>query len=163
MNIKQIGDVNMVSARNVETKMNYVLLRSYMGGDKKELRRSKNLEITSIESAVNKVVKETPGGEFLKNVKVFLIDNKYIGVEGDVWGIAGVKESFRGFSTSDHVVYKTSGKIYKGSLVALKNDKICFFQEFGVDKVLEIGYDKITKTAFSSAEIEEYIANKKSK
>ena len=79
--VKQIGDINMVSCRNIENNMNYVLLRSYMGGSKKESKRSAKLEIVSIQDAVNKVVKETPGGEFLKNVKIYLVDSKYISVD----------------------------------------------------------------------------------
>lgn len=138
--IKQIGDINMVSCRNIENNMNYVLLRSYMGGSKKESKRSSKLEIVSIQDAVNRVVKETPGGEFLKNVKIYLVDSKYISVEGDVWGLAGVKENYRGISLNDHVLYKNGGSIYKGSIVALKNDEICFFQEFGNPKILQINY-----------------------
>lgn len=151
--VKQIGDINMVSSRNVDKTMNYVLLRSYMGGNKKEIKDSKKLEISSLENAINKVVKETPGGEFLKNVKIYLIDGKYIAVEGDVWGTAGVKENFRGISLNDHVIYKNGGSIFKGSIVALKNDQICFFQEFGSSNIIQIGYDNITKSSFGEKEI----------
>jgi hypothetical protein len=158
--VKQIGDINMVSSRNVDKTMDYVLLRSYMGGNQKEIKDSKKMEITSLENAINKVVKETPGGEFLKNVKVYLIDGKYIAVEGDVWGTAGVKENYRGISLNDHVIYK-DGKVYKGKIVALKNDKICFFQEFGETKIIQIGYDNLTKSQFSDKEVEEYIGLKK--
>jgi hypothetical protein len=159
--VKQIGDINMVSARNVETKMNYVLLRSYMGGNKDEIKRSKKDEVTSLENAINHVVKATPGGEFLKNVKIYLVNGKYIAVEGDVWGIGDVKESFRGFSLNDHVFYKKGGKTIKGIIVALKNDKTCFFQEFGESKFVEMKYSEITKTTFSEKDIEEYTNQKK--
>ena len=64
---------------------------------------------------------------------------------------------------NDHVLYKNGGSIYKGSIVALKNDQICFFQEFGNPKILQITYDNITKTSFAEKEIEEYIALKKPK
>jgi hypothetical protein len=74
--VKQIGDINMVSSRNVDKTMDYVLLRSYMGGNKKEIKDSKKLKIGSLENAINKVVKETPGGEFLKNVKIYLVYGK---------------------------------------------------------------------------------------
>jgi hypothetical protein len=158
--VKQIGDINMVSSRNVDKTMDYVLLRSYMGGNQKEIKDSKKLEISSLENAINKVVKETPGGEFLKNVKIYLIDGKYIAVEGDVWGTAGVKENYRGISLNDHVIYK-DGKVYKGKIVALKSDKICFFQEFGETKIIQIGYDNLTKSEFSDKQVEEYIALKK--
>ena len=156
--VREIGDVNMVSARNIDTNGNYVLLKSYMGGEKQEIKESKRLEITSIEQAINKVVKQTAGGEFLKNVKVYLVDDKYIAVEGDVWGVAGMKENFRGFSQGDHVVYKNKRK---GTLIALKNDKTCIFQEFGENKSSEISYDNITKASFNEKEISDYIQSKK--
>lgn len=158
--VKQIGDINMVSSRNVDKTMDYVLLRNYMGGNKNEIKDSKKLEITSLENAINKVVKETPGGEFLKNVKIYLVDGKYIAVEGDVWGTAGMKENYRGISLNDHVIYK-DGKVYKGKIVALKSDKICFFQEFGETKIIQIGYDNLTKSEFSDKQVEEYINLKK--
>lgn len=157
--VKQIGDINMVSSRNVDNNSQYVLLKSYMGGEKKEIKESKQLGITSLEQAINKVVKATAGGEFLRNVKIYLVDGQYIAVEGDVWGTAGVKENFRGFSQGDQVVYK-NGK-QKGTIVALKNDKTCLFQEFGETKVSEITYDNITKSSFSDKEVEEYIEKKK--
>lgn len=153
----QVGNLNMVSSRNIDNDMNYVLIKSYMGGSKKEDRSSKHDDIKTIEDAINKVVKATPGGEFLRNVKVYLINKKYVSVEGDVWGTEGVKENYRGFTTNDHVIYKTVLGIQKGKISALKNDKYCFFQEFGDKTPIQIGYDKITKASFSEKEIEEYV------
>jgi hypothetical protein len=83
MSSKQIGKLNMISNRNVDSKMDYVLIKNYVGGSKKELKRYKG---KTIEEAIDKVVKATPGGEFLKNVKLYVIDSKYYAVEGDVWG-----------------------------------------------------------------------------
>ncbi len=83
MRVKQIGKLNMISNRNVDSRMDYVLIKNYVGGSKKELRRYKG---SSIEEAIDKVVKVQPGGEFLKNVKLYLVKGKYFAVEGDVWG-----------------------------------------------------------------------------
>ena len=160
---KEIGRLNMVSERNIDSKGEYILLRSYMGGAKNEIKESRKNKVYSIDDALNRTVKATPGGEFLKNVKVFLVDGKYIAVEGDVWGFANVEQQYRGFVKGDHVLYKSQGKNFKGSLTALKNDKICYFQEFGSQKIVEIGYTNITKTNFPQSEIDEYISIKQPK
>ena len=83
MSTKEIGKLNMISNRNVDSKMDYVLIKNYAGSSKKELKRNKDV---SIEKAIDKVVKATPGGEFLKNVRIYIVDGKYYAVEGDVWG-----------------------------------------------------------------------------
>ncbi len=88
--VQRVGDLNMVSNRNVDSQTNYVLIKNYVGGSKKELKKAR---YTSMEDAVDAVVRTTTGGEFMKNAKVYLIrkgDKKvYFAVEGDVWGISG--------------------------------------------------------------------------
>lgn len=83
MQTKEIGKLNMISNRNIDSKMDYVLIKNYVGGSRKELR---NFKGESIEKAIDNVVKSTPGGEFLKNVKIYVVDSKYYAIEGDVWG-----------------------------------------------------------------------------
>ncbi|MES2287600.1 MAG: hypothetical protein V4547_18035 [Bacteroidota bacterium] len=83
MSTKQIGKLNMISNRNVDSKMDYKLIKNYVGGSRKELRRYKG---KSLEEAIDNVVKATPGGEFLKNVKIYIVNSKYYAVEGDIWG-----------------------------------------------------------------------------
>lgn len=55
--IKQIGSVNMISNRNVESSVNYVMLKSYMGASHKEVKNSK---AETIQDAIDQVVKSTP-------------------------------------------------------------------------------------------------------
>ena len=155
---KQIGDVTMLSSRNIDSQMDYVLIRSYMGGTKKEIRQAKKSEDLTIEDALNRVVKATPGGEFLKNVKIYLVDGKFISIEGDVWGKVDGKENFRGFKKGDYVIYKSGRRGKQGEIISLKNDKVCLFQEFGQLKIIEIGYDMITKTSADENEKAKYIA-----
>lgn len=83
MSVKQIGKLNMISNRNVDSKMEYANLKNYAGGSRKELKR---LKAPTLEGAIDNVVKKVPGGEFLKNVKIYVINSKYFAVEGDVWG-----------------------------------------------------------------------------
>lgn len=85
--VNKLGKVNMLSNRNVDSKSDYVALRNYMGMSEKEIKQTKS---TSIEDAIDVTVKNTPGGEFLKNVKMYQVirDQKYYyAVEGDVWGL----------------------------------------------------------------------------
>lgn len=83
MSVKQIGKLNMISNRNVDSKMEYKLIKNYVGGSKREFRKHKG---KSLEEAIDNVVRSVPGGEFLKNVKIYHIDGKYYAVEGDIWG-----------------------------------------------------------------------------
>jgi hypothetical protein len=115
---KQIGSVNMISNRNIESSVDYVLLKSYMGANKQEINQSK---ATSVEAAIDQVVKSTPGGEYLKNVKIYWVSTKYLAVEGDVWGIA-VNANFRGFTVGDKVKWTKLFKDHTGTIVDLKND-----------------------------------------
>lgn len=85
MNSKKIGEINMISNRNIDSHGEYVNLKNYVGGSRKELRR---LKAPTLEIAIDKVVKTVPGGEFLKNVRIYVVNSKYYAVEGDVWGYA---------------------------------------------------------------------------
>lgn len=84
---KLIGSVNMISNRNIDNSIKYQLLSTYVGGTKKELRKSK---AESIEEAINNTVRKVSGGEYLMNVKIWLVKHEigkaHFAVEGDVWG-----------------------------------------------------------------------------
>ncbi len=69
---------------------------------KKEIKKTEN---TSLDSAIDHTVRNTPGGEFLKNVKFYLVikgSKRYYVSEGDVWGVKS-QENFRGFKVGDKV------------------------------------------------------------
>jgi hypothetical protein len=66
--VYELGDLTMVSSRNIETKMDYVLIKNYSGGSKKEIKKAlKKTKATNLETAINETVKNVAGGEFLKN------------------------------------------------------------------------------------------------
>ncbi len=139
----------MISNRNFDNNTEYQLLKSYAGTGKKDLKRNK---ANSIEDAIDLVVKSTPGGEFLKNVKLYTLSkgvlffkNQYYAVEGDVWGVNGNK-SFKGFNIGDFVQYKSLlGKYRKGKIESLKDDRTCLLLDIEKNKVFEISYDNISK------------------
>lgn len=76
---KLVGDLNMVSTRNVDTATEYKILSQYTKG-----------KGSTIEESIYAAVKAIPGGEFMKNVQVFTIGSKFQ-VEGDVWGTGEYK------------------------------------------------------------------------
>ncbi len=85
-NVKKIGDLNVVSNRNVDSGKSYVLIKKYVGGSKRDIRRSRSL---TMEEAVDKTVKSCDRGEFLKNAKIYIVTKRnkmYFVVEGDIWG-----------------------------------------------------------------------------
>lgn len=137
---KQIGSVNMISNRNVDPSLNYAAISTYSGGTNRELRKSR---ATTIEDAINQTVKKIPGGEFLMNAKIFLVDKKYYAVEGDVWGTTS-NISYRGFKSGDKVTWKVNGSYKSGVIKSLTDDKSCLV-ETDSGNVVEKRYDKISK------------------
>ena len=47
--IVDLGKLNMISDRNVDSKADYVLLKSYAGGSKKEAKKAEAEEILTVE------------------------------------------------------------------------------------------------------------------
>lgn len=108
-----------------------------MGGTKKELKKSKAKDL---KDAVNNVVKQTPGGEFIKNVKVYMVNGKYFAVEGDIWGLQE-NVNFRGFKIGDKINYK--GEKYV--ITNLTNDKVCTIKNEESGKTKDVSYSDIKK------------------
>ncbi len=153
--VKKVGNVNMISNRNIDSNLKYKQISTYSGGSKKELKKSKS---ETIEDAVDKTVKKVPGGEFLMNVKIYLVqhssEEQYFAVEGDVWGTPQ-KKSYRGFKIGDKVIWKnksvlkvfdTEKAFLTGTINALKDDKTCFVTIDKTKIIVELSYDDITKT-----------------
>ena len=94
--IKNIGQLNMIATRNIETTTKYHLIQKYVTLDKKEMKKTR---AESIQEAVDAIVKKVDGGEYLMNVKVYQISHYrygqgtayYFAVEGDVWGTGSTK------------------------------------------------------------------------
>lgn len=76
----KIGDVTVVSTRNFESKAEYVEIARYVRAKGKAKRGT-----FALENAIDNAVKSVPGGEFMKNCKVSVRNDK-VKVEGDVWG-----------------------------------------------------------------------------
>ena len=143
--VRLVGEVNMISHRNIESK-NYVLIKSYMGASPDEIKKARS---QTIQAAVNETVKNTAGGEFLKNAKIYLVDGTYYAVEGDVWGLAE-NITFRGWRIGDKVQWlKYKSVVLSGTIIDLKNSEVCSVQQPD-GKVVEVEYDKLKR--FSDTE-----------
>lgn len=148
--VKPIGDLTMISTRNIDRSMEYSLVKNYQGLSKKQKRKSKSKDI---EEAVNVTVKSTPGGEYLTNVKLYIVINPwrfrevfrqtYV-VEGDVWGFKG-EESMKGFKKGDKVFWNSLTGQKQGVIVELKSGTQAAIQIDGQEKIELINYDKLTK------------------
>ncbi len=154
--LRQIGSVNMISNRNVDSKTEYVLLQAYAGGSESDLKES---EALTIDDAINQTVKSVAGGEFLKNVKIYTIMRGnvfYYAAVGDVWGIAGVESSYNGLKSGDKVTWKNPKKItyepkfLTGVIVSVRlDDETAIVQKDDTDLqdagIVEVDLDEISK------------------
>lgn len=121
----EIGDLNMASTRNVSSLDRYVELATYVGQDKKSLKKSR---AKSVESAINREVAKVAGGEIMKNIKIYVVNNKYIAVSGDVWGVSG-KTGFKGFEVGENVIYtKNNFTIIDAEILSFINSEKCIIR-----------------------------------
>lgn len=146
--VVDMGKLNMISDRNIDSKMDYVLIKNYAGGDKKEIKKAlKKTQAITLDAAVDETVRNVAGGEFLKNVKVYGVQRKgamYLLVEGDVWGVLG-DASFRGFKVGDKVQWKELTFTKKGTITGLTDSEKCMVREDGKENSQSLKYTSITK------------------
>lgn len=145
-----LGKLNMISDRNIDSKGDYVLIKNYAGVSKKEIKKAlKKTKATTLDAAVDETVRNVAGGEFLKNVKVYGVKKKevmYLLVEGDVWGVAG-DVSFRGFKVGDKVQWKELTVYKKGTITGLTDADKCMVKEDGKENSKSFKFSSLTKVA----------------
>lgn len=133
--ITQIGTHSIISNRNVSTKENYQVIKSYVGVSKKEIIRNKS---KTIDGSIAIVLQQVPGGEFLMNCKVYKVEGGYYSVSGDVWGVSG-SINFQGFKVGDKVKYGSHQAVIKN----LSTDKKCTIAYD--DRIKEVDYTDLIK------------------
>lgn len=145
--IKQVGDLNMVANRNVNPNQEYELVKTYAGSDsKKALKKEfKKVKAETIQAAIDYTIKNTAGGEFLTNAKIYLLNGTYFVVHGDVWGAKDVEKQFKGWKVGDRVQWKELTNVKKGTIVDLKNAEEASIKEDETGKVKNIKYEKLQK------------------
>lgn len=140
--VVEIGDVTEISTRNMDSKTEYTVLKTYAGYDASELRKLKG---KNIQEAINNTVQSVPGGEFLRNVKIYKVGNDFYSVQGDVWGIAGQVASYYGFKSGDKVTWKHYNKWYTGIIISLKDNKTCLVKVDNDGDTAELKYEELSK------------------
>lgn len=145
--IKQVGDLNMISNRNVNLNQEYELVKTYAGSEsKRELKKEfKKTKSETVQAALDHTVKNTAGGEFLTNAKIYILNGTYFVVHGDVWGKKGVEKQFKGWKVGDRVQWKELMGVKKGVVVDLKDAKEASVKEDDSGKVKNIKYEKLQK------------------
>ena len=147
--VVDLGKLNMISDRNIDTKMGeYTLLKNYAGGSQKEVKKAlKKTKATTLDVAVDETVRNVAGGEFLKNVKVYGVKKKkkmFVVVEGDVWGYTE-NISYRGFKLGDMVQWKDLTGSHKGKITGLTDAEKCMVKEEGKENSQSFKYSSLTK------------------
>lgn len=147
--LKMVGDVNMISSRNVDSKTNYVLIKTGTDDSKSNFRKNK---AETVDQAINNVVINVPGGEFLKNAKLYTDGNNWA-VIGDVWGVPE-SANVEGFKIGDQVLIKNSiknsilnnEKFSKGEITGFKDRKTCIVRVDSGD-LKECSFTDLSKAA----------------
>lgn len=144
--IKRIGDLNLVSNRNIHFDQNYELIRSYAGSEtrkevKKEFKKAKS---ETLEDAINYILRNNPGGELLTNVNIYQLRGRYYLVQGDVWGVKNIDRQYKGWKVGDNVQWK-SGSIRRGIITELKNAEEVNVKEKESGIVYTLRYERLTK------------------
>jgi hypothetical protein len=153
---QQIGDLTMISNRNVDSGQEYVLIQRNSKGVAK--MKSNNALELAVDAAA-----EAYKGEYLMNVKVYVKNNgKKIKVEGDVWGMKSipvhsessaqviVESSINNqieFITGDAVVFKSFGKLMEGKIVGINANRavVEFVNTLKEETKKEISFEELTK------------------
>ena len=149
--IQPAGELNLISTRNYETKVEYSQLKSYAGVDRSQIdnaianskggkikskskiyKEINTFKAKSLNESVDAVVKSVSGGEYLSNVKIYtiyqfngrdLFPTSFYMASGDVWGTKSPDDNIKGFKTGDRVIF-TFTKEIKSSIGKIFNGKI---------------------------------------
>lgn len=189
LTVTPMGQLNSVSTRNVDNSKSYVPLMTYAGISSSEVEnaisKSKKGRIkkrnpiykeilkfkgNTINEAVDNVVKTRVGGEYLMNVRFYLvkqmtkegkltvIKNTFV-ASGDVWGINDDNQNIKGFKLNDNVVFTynrelkkvmktnftgTIGVQYSGTIINLMGSEASIKLESGL--IVDIPYINLKKT-----------------
>lgn len=146
---KRIGQLTMISTRNIDSKTEYKLIQKETQGIAK-LRNN-----DAFQEAVENAVKKSPEGEFMKNVIIYINNNgKKIKVVGDIWGIPSVNKQVEKsvnakieFKVGDKVTFKNMAKLIEGKIIGINQNTavVKFTNTLGQEKNKEIKYEEMTK------------------
>ena len=144
----RIGDLTMISNRNIDSSKEYVLIKRNVEG----IAKAENND--ALERAIDKITDENKG-EYLMNIRVYVKSNgKKVKIRGDVWGLKSTKTNISSsvtkkieFKTGDEVMFKKSGSLKKGKIIGInENGAIVEYKGvFGKITQKEVKFDNLTK------------------
>lgn len=160
--IQPAGELNLISTRNYETKVEYSQLKTYAGVDRSQIDnaianskggkiKSKSKVFTeintfkskSLNESIDAVVKSVSGGEYLTNAKIYLvyhysgrnlIPSTFYIASGDVWGTKSSEDNIKGFKNGDKIVF-TYSKELKTTIGKVFNGRV---NNQYIGKILEL-------------------------
>ncbi|MCS7029820.1 MAG: hypothetical protein NZ519_13760 [Bacteroidia bacterium] len=145
----RIGELTMVSTRNVDSKADYKLIKKYAVG------KAKSKDNQALKTAIEECVKTEKDGEFLKNVKIYIKNNgRKVKVEGDIWGLPPVEKNVETkvnavveFKVGDKVTFRQGGKIVEGTILGVNQNTCVVEHKNMLGKVTksEVKYEELTK------------------
>lgn len=145
---QRIGDLTMISNRNVDSGKDYVLIQRNAEGVAK-MKKDDALEL-AVDAAT-----EEYRGEYLMNVKVYVKNNgKKIKIEGDVWGVKSTQVNVESsvtkkveYKTGDTVIFPNAGSLTEGKIIGInENGAVVEYSNLiGQTKSKEIPFDELTK------------------
>ncbi len=109
-NVSRVGELNMVSTKNIDNSANYEELKTYAGVSGQDLESAmskgagiikkksalagqiEELKGSSINDGIDKVVRNVPGGTYMTNVVVYRISEKSPGGSGMAGKVGGNKD-----------------------------------------------------------------------
>lgn len=145
---QRVGQMTMVSTRNVDGAQPYVLL--VRGAE----ATAKMKQDDAMQMAVDAAVAQHPGGEYMMNVSVYVKENgKAVKVNGDVWGIASAANTASSvvtgssdMRTGDRVAFKLGGHVTEGTIVGIRPTSAVVEYTSGTKQLMkELDYSKLTK------------------
>ncbi len=143
--VVQIGQLNMISNRNIDHSQNYHLIQTYVGASNEERKKSR---AETIQQAIDETVQNVQGGEYIMNARIYMVmvssEHQYYSVEGDVWGIA-LESISNGFKAQDTVTWQISGNWYTGVIISLKDSKTCILKCIENGVIGELKYSELAK------------------
>lgn len=140
----KIGQLNIISNRNFETKQTYQLVSKNVEGKSKVSKYG-----NAISEAIDAAVMQYKNGEYMMNVTIYMTqDGKNVKVIGDVWGTynpdaINIKDKF---NVGDAVLFKWKDSIVEGKILG-KNDTeaIVEFKFRNLTRKELIRYEQFTK------------------
>ena len=137
----KLGDFTVISNRTIENDKEYIELARFIKGK----GRQKKKQAGAMEVAVENIIKDVPGGEYLKNAEVYITwGGKYVRVTADVWGLKqpeGQKTNVKGFQVGDRVQF---GK-KMGTILSLIDETFCLVQLDGDESGTKLRYDAVIR------------------